>query len=104
MRKPLPCMCCKGEGKDYSWADHDPIEGYKMANLHSCSFCEGTGTIRPDDPRYEAVKAYHTTMKRINTEEEKKKLQEKITKDRIIEKALSKLTKQEIDILGLKNK
>ena len=41
-----PCVNCYGRGRVYNNDDCDPIEGYKLATLYKCTFCNGTGSLK----------------------------------------------------------
>lgn len=40
-----PCTRCDGYGKHYRDEDRDPYEGWKMASMHHCERCNGTGDV-----------------------------------------------------------
>lgn len=62
----IGCWQCDGEGKAYRFEDHDPIEGYKMADKKTCLMCGGSGRLDDD-----MLLADYAAYKRIYTENNK---------------------------------
>lgn len=98
----LKCFVCDGDGKAYLLADRDCIEGYKMANKHTCLFCEGTGKILRTDPRYVGARAYLRAVRGQKRRAESKRLRQEADRAKLIENAKAKLTPAEMKALGVK--
>ena len=68
VQKPIKCPYCSGEGRRYLFKDRDSYEGYKMANKHECTVCEGDGELFPlkHDPLIllERLRDFYTSMSR----------------------------------------
>lgn len=68
-----PCPNCRGKGKVRDPNDCDPVEGYKLAGWHKCTYCNGSGETTKDVIKgiYQeelavyraAMKVYHEDMK-----------------------------------------
>ncbi len=84
-----PCFTCLGRGKVYNPEDHDPVEGYKMADIHSCPHCVD-GNIG-----YKAFKKVYATYVSHHREEVSRWREEK----KILELAYRKLTPEEIKVI-----
>lgn len=74
-------MWCDGKG--HVFADSDPIEGYKLAPIHKCLFCGGSGEI--------------TIQQALRVSAQGKK-----ALDKARESARTKLTVDEYELLKLK--
>lgn len=86
-----PCFKCSGRGWDYDINDHDPVEGYKMAEHIKCNYCNGTGIVSKKD----FVESYY----KPRVEKYKKELQEYKQFKKLVKIALKKLTKKDIKVL-----
>lgn len=98
----LKCFVCEGHGKAYVFADRDCIEGYKMANKHTCLFCEGTGKILRTDPRYVGARAYLRATRGQKRRAESKRLRQEADRAKLVENAKAKLTPAEMKALGVR--
>jgi hypothetical protein len=90
------CLECDGKKRVIADYEHpDPAEGYKMADRVTCSKCSGTGTA--------TEKQWREYFK-----QEQKKFRDRKKEDkeinRLKKQALSKLTKEEREVLGYFNK
>lgn len=83
--------------------DRDSYEGHKLSTRYDCVFCWGAGVIKDTDVRYKAVESYIDVLvaEHALRAQRVKDEQEKIRKVR--SKALAKLTKAEIEALGVKD-
>ena len=97
----LKCFVCDGHGKDYVSSDRDVSEGYKMANKHTCLFCEGTGKILRTDYRYTTARAYLRTMGTKKSRDEKNRLRKEADREMLRQSGLRKLTPAEAKALGV---
>lgn len=87
-----PCLLCGGRGWYYDPADHDPIEGYKMADRHPCrAGCDkGRGSKAKCREAYLAHQKMH---KAAMTEWNKRR--------KLLRAAAAKLSNDERAVLGL---
>lgn len=86
--KFVRCPCCAGQGKILV-GERDPIEGSKMQGTEKCPFCVGAGMFLTTEIAGKALLAYYKVL------EDERKANE--TRQR----ALSKLTDEEKEVLGL---
>lgn len=97
----IKCLCCSGWGKVYI-GHRDPYEGNKLRDRIDCKVCHGRKTIPIKTPLGQAMLAFWAKL----TEEEEKERKEQEEKERqrkyLQAKALSKLSPEEIEALGLK--
>lgn len=72
-----------------------------MSTLHICLMCEGDGFLKGDDPRVVGMNAYREAM--VQSEEERKKeiAQRRLERAERIRKIYCKLSKDDIEMLGL---
>lgn len=84
-----PCLECSGTGKVRDPIEFDSVEGYKMADWYPCKKCKD-GNIGKE----KFTKIWNDMQNKF-----KKNMNEWENEKEIYQKALSKLTKEEIKVL-----
>lgn len=62
----LSCLVCDGTGKVYRIEDRDVIEGYKLAQKHPCTVCDGKGhfSVEHSRAKYKHAKQQDVDVRR----------------------------------------
>lgn len=97
----VKCFVCNGAGRDYSWTDRDPIEGYKLAPIHICLFCDGKGNLPDEDQRMPGIRAYVEAMGNAERARVAEKERREAERYKLKHTALKKLTPEEREALGI---
>lgn len=87
--KQFPCPNCDGLGRYRRAEDHDPYEGWKLADWFICPICKGTGETSKEQYKF----FYNNKIK--NWQEDACILRAK-------NQALKKLSPFEIQLLGIR--